>query len=135
MREPEAVRGFRVTPKKPDPAELKRRRKRMWDNRSYHKRRGELIEYLRSKAGTVVPVCACCGNAEDLQLDHINQADKEFDGPALRKKHRGTQVAYYWRKAKEGKIQILCMMCNRSKNRPGADCGCGGNGWNKNESR
>jgi 5-methylcytosine-specific restriction endonuclease McrA len=69
------------------------------------RKRKELIEQL---GGT----CAICGRRHDLEFDHINPLDKPFPYRELEWSHR---ISVYTREIREGKIQLLCSVCNGDK--------------------
>lgn len=71
--------------------------------RRYHERRDWAIKRLGG-------VCAACGTSLDLEMDHINPDDKEFE--------IGKVWSYSWDKfLKEvDKCQLLCQSCHKEKN-------------------
>jgi 5-methylcytosine-specific restriction endonuclease McrA len=68
----------------------------------YHKRMGEAISSLGGK-------CVKCGATEDLEIDHVNPAEKSFT------------VSMLWSVSKErfeaelSKCQLLCKKCHNEK--------------------
>jgi hypothetical protein len=74
-----------------------------YQKKRYYERRAYAIEKLGGK-------CVICGSTEDLQLDHIIPADKEF------------QISQIWSYSKEkfdaelAKCQLLCPIDHRAKN-------------------
>lgn len=70
----------------------------------YHARRAEAIEHLGGK-------CARCGTTDQLEVDHINPADKTHN------------IAKVWSYSKEkfwaeiAKCQVLCTECHKNKTR------------------
>lgn len=73
--------------------------------RRYHERRAEATALLGGQ-------CASCGTEEQLQFDHIDKEDKEFD------------IAKFWSVSRErflaelSKCQLLCGPCHKKKHAP-----------------
>jgi 5-methylcytosine-specific restriction endonuclease McrA len=108
--------GFELKKRRPLSRKDFREQERQRKTESYFRLRDELIEELGGQ-------CACCDTKEDLQLDHIRASDKEYTCTEIIRMNKGTKIAYYRRKAKEGKIQVLCKPCNRNKG-TGPRCTC-----------
>lgn len=66
----------------------------------YYRRRAKIIEYLGGK-------CAVCGMTKDLELDHINRADKTFEITQ--------RLSIRNNKAELDKCQLLCRKHHREK--------------------
>ena len=70
--------------------------------RRYHQRRGEALERLGGK-------CVACGTPEELEIDHIDPAQKSFG------------ISKFWSVSKLkfdkelSKCQLLCKSCHEEK--------------------
>lgn len=61
--------------------------------------------WIESKGG----VCASCGSADRLEIDHINRSDKSMQPTAIWSRSRAI------REAELAKCQVLCYDCHRTK--------------------
>lgn len=55
--------------------------------------------------------CQKCGSVEELEFDHIH-GEKPWVAKDKEWSHR---ISIYRKEIKEGKLQLLCSMCNRMK--------------------
>jgi hypothetical protein len=78
------------------------KRQRDWARRAYDR----LIVELGG-------VCAECGSASGLTIDHIDGCDYYHQNYEW-----SYRISVYRREAKEGKLQVLCWTCNQKKGRP-----------------
>lgn len=75
----------------------------------YHDRRKYAVESLGGK-------CASCGGEEDLQFDHVDPNEKEFN--LARKLHTVSKERF---EREVDKCQLLCAPCHREKTRLGEE--------------
>jgi 5-methylcytosine-specific restriction endonuclease McrA len=87
-----------------------RRRKRLLELLALRGRRAALVARLGG-------VCACCGSAKDLELDHYPERARV----ELRRMSQGQRQREYEREAERGNLRLLCSRCN------GSAGGCFGN--------
>ncbi len=73
--------------------------RRIW----YARRRAALIALLGN-------CCASCGETEFLQFDHADTRDWDVRGV-----HSTKRLRIYAEEIRAGKIQLLCISCNSSK--------------------
>lgn len=57
--------------------------------------------------------CSRCGSTDDLSIHHPNGRDWR-----LEKVEWSARISIYRREAKEGKLGVLCMQCNRLIGKP-----------------
>lgn len=77
------------------------KRQREWASR----KRLELIDLLGGK-------CLSCGSKEKLEFDHVNNSLRDWEAAKL---DQSSRMSKYWQDYKNGNIQLLCEMCNRTK--------------------
>lgn len=75
---------------------------RKYNRERYHRIRAEVVDKLGG-------VCAKCGSAEDLQVDHTNPSEKAFDS----KKWLNVSSDVLWKEIE--KCQLLCSKCHTEK--------------------
>lgn len=77
---------------------------RNYSRNYYHVRRNELVQKLGGK-------CVKCGSTENLEFDHINANDKDFDiGKLLNRSKQKTDIELQ-------KCQLLCRNCHIEKSK------------------
>lgn len=79
-------------------------RQRQWARKAY----AALIEQLGGR-------CSHCGSTDDLSIHHPHGRDWH-----LNRVEWSARVSIYRREAKEGKLGVLCMQCNRTLGKPHA---------------
>lgn len=79
-------------------------RQRRWARKAY----ADLIQQLGG-------CCSLCGSTDDLSIHHPHGRDWR-----LEKVEWSARISIYRREAKEGKLGVLCMQCNRIVGKPHA---------------
>jgi len=107
---------------------LERERSRYRDDPQYREYRKSLAAISRQTARRIVlerygTVCACCGTADDLSIDHVDGGGKRHRDELAGGRQIASDELYRWLIANdfpEG-FQVLCRSCNASKGE-GATC-------------